>query len=85
MSVKSDVASDRSESRRDRFVRVAETRTNKIIAMIRLLGNCSGKGAYEYSASDVKKIFGAIQTELEEAKKRFGNTKESGKKAFSLG
>ena len=42
------------ESKRDKFVRVAEARTNKIIGMIKLLGNCSNKNTYEYSKEDVK-------------------------------
>ena len=37
------------ESKKDKFVRIAEARTNKIIDMIRLLGNCSNKASYEYS------------------------------------
>ena len=37
------------ESKIDRFRRVAEARVNKIIKMIRLLGNCSGTGVYEYT------------------------------------
>lgn len=36
------------ESKADRFRRVADARVNKIIKMIRLLGNCSGTGVYEY-------------------------------------
>lgn len=75
---------NKEESRRERFVRVAETRTNKIIGMIRLLGNCSSRSAYEYGNSDVKKIFGAIQSELDEAKKRFSGSRDDSKRAFSL-
>lgn len=74
----------RSETKTERFVRVAETRTNKIIAMIRLLGNCSGRGAYAYSQSDVKKIFSAIERELSSARKRFADKDGEGKKTFSL-
>ena len=66
------------ESKRERFVRIAEARTNKIINMIQLLGNCSNQSAYEYSSKDVNKIFNAIQTELDEAKKRF--TKQDSQK-----
>ena len=39
--------------KRERFVRVAESRTNKIIEMIRLLGNCSNKSNYEYDEKDI--------------------------------
>lgn len=68
------------ESKSDRFSRVAEARVNKIIKMVRLLGNCSGI-AYEYSPAQVQQIFGSLQTELDRAKKRFT---KPGKKKFSL-
>ena len=35
------------ENKRDRFKRVAVTRTNKIITLIRLLGNCANKNNYD--------------------------------------
>lgn len=60
-----------TETKRDKFIRIAEARTNKIISMVQLLGNCSNQGQYEYSQKDVNKIFNAIQTELDAAKKRF--------------
>ena len=69
-----------TESRADRFRRVAEARVNKIIKMIRLLGNCSGKSAYQYDPGQVEQIFSALQTELDEARQRF----HFGKRRFSL-
>ncbi len=59
------------ESKRDRFVRLAEARTNKIIDMMRLLGNCSNKANYEYSEEDVKKIFNALEKELKNTKNKY--------------
>ena len=59
------------ENKRERFVRVAEARTNKIIDMIRLLGNCSNKSNYDYSPADVQKIFSVIDKELKNAKLKF--------------
>lgn len=59
------------ESKRDRFVRLAETRTNKIIDMIRLLGNCSNKSNYNYTDADIQKIFSAIDKELKNTKLKF--------------
>ena len=64
------------ESKKDKFVRIAEARTNKIIDMIRLLGNCSNKASYEYSKEDVKKIFTAIENELKVAKAKFDSSGE---------
>lgn len=59
------------ETKRERFVRIAEARTNKIIDMIRLLGNCSSKASYEYTDEDVKKIFNTLEKELKSSKNKF--------------
>lgn len=59
------------QEKSQRFKRVAEARTNKIIESIRLLGNCSNKSNYSYSEDDVKKIFNAIENELKMAKQRY--------------
>ena len=64
------------ESKKDNFVRIAEARTNKIIDMIRLLGNCSNKASYEYSKEDVRKIFTAIENELKAAKAKFDSSSD---------
>ena len=71
------------ESKTDRFRRVAEARVNKIIKMIRLLGNCSGTGVYEYTDTQVAYIFSALQSELDKAKRRFRKP-SLGKHRFSL-
>ena len=72
------------ESKRERFVRIAEARTNKIIDMIRLLGNCSSTSNYEYTEEDVKKIFAAIDHELKNAKTKFSGTETQKEDRFKL-
>ena len=52
------------ETKREKFVRLAEARTNKIIDMLQLLGNCSNSSAYDYTQQDVDKIFAAIEAEV---------------------
>lgn len=69
------------ESKADRFCRVAEARTNKIIQMIRKLGNCSNPAVYAFSQSQVQQIFATLQDELNRAKRRYV---QSDKKRFSL-
>lgn len=71
------------ESKEERFVRIAEARTNKIIDMIRLLGNCSNKTNYDYTTADVKKIFTTIESELKIARQKF-DEEESQDKSFKL-
>ena len=72
------------ETKREKFVRIAEARTNKIINMIQLLGNCSSQSLYEYSQKDVNKIFNTIQTELDEAKKRYSKQDSQKGSKFTL-
>lgn len=59
------------ETKRERFVRIAVARTNRIIDNMRLLGNCSSKSNYEYTDEDIKKIFNALEKELKQTKNRF--------------
>lgn len=63
-----------AESKREKFVRIAEARTNKIIDMVQLLGNCSNRAAYDYTEKDVADIFGAIEREVKLAKQKFTAT-----------
>ena len=71
----------KSESKRDRFVRLAEARTNKIIDM---LGNCANTNTYEYTQQDVDQIFSAIETELREAKKKYQKVESGRTSRFTL-
>lgn len=58
-------------SKRERFLTVAESRTNTILEKIRILGNCSNRSLYEYNKEEIDKIFRAIQDKLNETKARF--------------
>lgn len=65
--------------KKERFKRIAENRTNKIINMIDLLGNCSNKNNYEYTEEEVKSIFNAIESSLKVTKRKFVEKQEKGK------
>lgn len=60
-----------SVSKKERFMRIAENRTNSIINTLRLLGNCSNKNNYEYTEEQVRQIFSAIDSELKATKMKF--------------
>lgn len=75
---------NQKETKREKFVRMAEKRTIKIISMIRLLGNCSNRLAYEYTDKDVNKIFSTIESALGDAKKRFKSSPAGNAEVFSL-
>jgi hypothetical protein len=74
----------KKETKSERFVRLAEARTNKILDMMKLLGNCSSKSNYEYSDEDVKKIFNALERELKETKAKFQGQGDSREERFKL-
>ena len=71
------------EAKSERFVRLAEARVNKIIKMVRLLGNLSWSSNYEYTTDQVAQIFKVLQTELNTARRRFAAGKKR-KPRFSL-
>lgn len=72
------------ESKHEKFVRLAEARTNKIIDTLRLLGNCSNTSAYEYTQTEVEEIFQAIEQELHEAKKKYTKAEPEKSSRFTL-
>lgn len=65
------------------FIRIAETRTNKIIESIMLLGNLSNTSYYEYTSEQIEAMFSAIQGELDNQKKQFFE-KDAKKKKIRL-
>lgn len=71
------------ENKREKFVRLAEDRTNKVIKAIQVLSNCANPGAYEYSDRDVEKIFNALEKELKIARQKF-STGQSSSSVFKL-
>lgn len=73
-----------AETKRDKFVRLAEARTNKIITMVQLLGNCANTAIYDYTQADVEQVFGAIEAELKEARKKFNKVDTGKTRRFSL-
>ena len=70
------------EEKRERFIKVAENRTNKILKTIKLLGNCANKNNYDYTEEEIKIIFNAIEQEVKKAKLKFDSSSE--KEIFKL-
>ena len=63
----------KKSTRRERFEKVAAKRTQKLLDMIDILGNCSNKSNYEYSDEDIRKMFAAIENKTKNTKALFGN------------
>ena len=76
--------SKKQETKREKFVRLAEARTNKIIDMLQLLGNCSNPSTHDYTKQDVDKIFATIESEVRETKKKFNKIESKKSSRFTL-
>ena len=61
------------EAKRERFVRLAESRTSNAIRSIRTIGKLGNKAQYEFDESDIRKIAGALAKEVEAMKARMGD------------
>lgn len=70
--------------KREKFVDLAEARVNKTLKDLQLVGNLSNRSAYEFSETDVRKIFGALQNALNVAKGRFSKDGENSGGEFKL-
>jgi hypothetical protein len=60
-----------SETRHQRFERLATKRVNRILNDLRLLGNLSNRSSYDYTDSEIQKIFSAIDSASKHSKSKF--------------
>ena len=69
---------------RERFVDLAQKRVNKTVNDIRLIGNLSNKTNYAYTDEDVKKIYSALKSALDDMKAKFEIKSSEEKESFKL-
>ena len=59
------------ENKKDRFKRLASSRTNQILKSLNTLGNCSNRQAYDYSEDQINIIFSEIDKKVKGVKNKF--------------
>ena len=64
---------------RERFVRMAERRVNRIMDALEKLGDCSNLRKYDYSNTDIKRIFEKMEKKLKETRLKFQGTSKNKK------
>ena len=83
MSQKEANTAYKSTIKRDRFIRIAERRVNKVIDSLDQLGKCSNRRNYEYSEEEARRIFREIEHKVKEIKLQFqGGTRNRGQFRF---
>ena len=60
-----------NNEKKNNFIRLAESRTNKAIGFIELIGNLSNRNYYDYTQEQVDAIFSAIQSTLTAQKRKY--------------
>lgn len=66
-----DLKLSRKETKREKFVRLATSRTNNVLKDLDVLSNCANIYSYDYDENDVKKIISSIDKKLKEVKQEF--------------
>jgi len=67
----------KNSEKREKFVKLAEGRTQTALNEIRKIGNLSNKRAYEYEPNDVKKVIKALREAVSEVEKRFTSSDDA--------
>jgi hypothetical protein len=62
------------DTKRQKFVELAESRTVNAIKAIRIIGKLGNKNAYQFDDSDVQKIVRALNKEVDALKARMSST-----------
>ena len=70
--------------KKNNFKRLAESRTNKILDSLVLLGNLSNTSYYDYSMDQIDEIFNVIEEEMKQQKMRFIEKDKNRRKKFRL-
>jgi len=61
---------DQTYIKRQKFIYLAEKRTKNAIKSIRIIAKLGNRNAYQFDESDVKKIVGALNREVEALRSR---------------
>jgi len=65
---KKELAPKEKRSKADSWKRLVEFRTSKVLAILQQMCHLSNRSLYEYTPEQIAKVFGAIQSALDEAK-----------------
>ena len=77
------MAFETTRNKREKFVELAEKRTNRVLDSIASLSNLANSANYQYTESDYRKIIRAIRAELNQLQSKFEG-KETKKRGFTL-
>ena len=66
----------KGESKKQRFIRVAEKRVQNAVDNIRKISQCSNRRMYEWDERQLKTIWTALETEIKKCKDSYATNRE---------
>jgi len=73
-----------ARDKRQRFLALAESRTQHVLEDLRLVANLANKRNYDYTDGEARQIFRAIEKEMEAARTKFADASRDQRKHFRL-
>ena len=68
------------ETKREKFVRLAESRMDNTLKNIELLSNLANTSNYEYTQADIDKMIKALKNAVSDLEKSFSHSSNTNKK-----
>lgn len=73
-----------SHGKREKFRKLAESRTNNALIAIGRIGNLSNRQLYEYQDAEVRKVIKALKDAVGEVENRFASPRGKAESRFKL-
>ena len=73
-----------NQGKREKFRKLAESRTNNAMVAIGRIGNLSNRQLYEFEEAEVRKIIKALKEAVSEIEIRFASLKGKAESRFKL-
>ena len=71
-------------TKHENFVRLAESRVDKALSAIRVIGNLTNRSYYEFSPDEAKEIVSALQSAVNDLKVQFSRAEAPESRGFKL-
>lgn len=84
MKEKTPRLSKSTQGKRDKFRKLAESRTSNALVAIGRIGNLSNRHLYEFEVAEVRKIIRALKEAVGEIESRFASPKGKTESRFKL-
>lgn len=75
---------EQKETKHDKFLRLATSRTQNVLTALTRLKNCANTATYEYKPVETERIFNAIDEAVAELKAAYAEKPKGKPKVFTL-